>query len=296
MTRTQDRSAGTAARHGVAAPSATAIAVDIHKKHQSNVVRIALHLGMRLYRWSCGLARLLGSPPAAKAQYDVLLTGTFFSDNWVRSHLEPLAASSRCARVRMVATARVPALPKVEGVYPPTWLIRSCGTVPARLLYFVWVALRTRPDIVGGFHLLVNGLLAVPLARLAGARSLYFCVGGPVELLDGGIWGENRIFARLGNRDALVERELIRAVGACDVVITMGTRAIDFFRGRGLRNRFYVVSGGIDETRFRPVRATAEYRRRPHLSPRSDQASGFVPAGRQATVVGPAERPCLDRW
>ena len=58
-----------------------------------------------------------------------------------------------------------------------------------------------RPDVIGGFHLLVNGLLACLLARLSGARSLYFCVGGPAEVLDGGLLSENRIFGRLQHPD-----------------------------------------------------------------------------------------------
>ena len=245
---------------GIAAPSASAILVDTERRKAGIGFRFALRAAMRVYGAACALARLIGPRPRpASAGYDILLTGTFFSDNWVRSHLEPLAASHHCAKVRMVATVRVPALPKVEGVYPPRWLVGACGTVPARLLYFIWLAIRTRPHIIGGFHLLVNGLVAILMAKLVGARSMYFCVGGPVELLDGGVWGENRIFARLGTPDEVVERELIRAVGACDLVITMGTRAIEFFRGRGLENRFHVVSGGIDSARFHAASAAADF-------------------------------------
>ena len=148
---------------------------------------------------------------------------------------------------------------KVEGVYPPAWLITCAGELGARLLYFVWVALRTRPHIVGGFHLLVNGLMAPLLGRLIGAKSLYFCVGGPVEVLDGGIWGGNRLFSRLSAPDAVVEQRLLEAVGACDLVITMGTRAITFFRERGVDTAFHVVSGGIDPDRFRPSPGVPEF-------------------------------------
>ena len=155
---------------------------------------------MRGYALTLRIARMVErrARPLSPAGYDILLTGTFFSDNWVRSHLLPLAASDRCHRVRMVATTQVPEMPKVEGLYPPTWLMKYTGEVPARLLYFIWIAIRTRPHIVGGFHLLVNGLLAPLLGRFVGAKSLYFCVGGPVEVLDGGIWGGNRVFFAAG--------------------------------------------------------------------------------------------------
>ena len=216
---------------------------------------------MAAYSMVLRAAALVGRRPRTlpPTGYDILLTGTFFSDNWVRSHLLPLAASSRCDRVRMVATTRVPLMSKVEGVYPPAWLITCAGELGARLLYFVWVALRTRPHIVGGFHLLVNGLMAPLLGRLIGAKSLYFCVGGPVEVLDGGIWGGNRLFSRLSAPDAVVEQRLLEAVGACDLVITMGTRAITFFRERGVDTAFHVVSGGIDPDRFRPSPGVPEF-------------------------------------
>lgn len=207
---------------------------------------LACYIGLlRLGKW---LGRRKRPIPAAGA--DILITGTFHSDNWVRSHLKPLAASAGCARLRIVATNPVPPVEGVEAIYPPATLIRAIGTVPARLLVFVWVAIRTRPDVVGAFHMLVNGLVASLLARWIGSRSLYFCVGGPVEVLDGGVHGENRYFARLKTPDALVERWLLEAVGACDLIITMGTRAVTFFRQRGITSACHVVAGGINAGTF----------------------------------------------
>jgi glycosyltransferase involved in cell wall biosynthesis len=137
--------------------------------------------------------------------------------------------------------------------------VRVFGPVPARLCTFAWVALRTRPHVLGAFHLLVNGLFATLVSRVIGARSMYFCVGGPVEILDGGIWGENRYFARLGGPDALVERWLLEAVQASDLVVTMGTRAERFFRERGITTRCEVVSGGIDTETFQPAHSAPRY-------------------------------------
>lgn len=207
---------------------------------------------LRLGRW---LGRSRRPIPAAGA--DVLITGTFHSDNWVRSHLKPLAASSQCARLRIVATNPVPAVDGLVAIYPPRWLRRTIGDVPARLLVFVLVAIRTRPDVVGAFHLLINGLVTAMVGRWIGARSMYFCVGGPVEVLDGGIHGENRYFAKLKTPDALVERWLLEAVSACDLIITMGTRAATFFRERGVTSRCHVVAGGIDASRFALKRQAA---------------------------------------
>ena len=184
---------------------------------------------------------------AADAEgYRVLLTGTFQSENWAAAHLRPLARASRCASITVVSVTPVPDIDKVRVVAPAAWLVRLLGSVPARLVTFAWIALITRPHIVGGFHLLLNGLLAALLAPLAGARALYFCVGGPAEILGGGINGENRLFGRLETPDAQVERRLLQAVAAFDVVITMGSGAAQFLRDRGIRTALHVHPGGLE--------------------------------------------------
>ena len=212
-----------------------------------------MRLLMLLHNGLLVAAKFLGNPPRRRPKasgHDILLTGRFESDNWVRAHLQPLAASRGCSRLRVVSTYPVPAMANVEAIYPPAWLVRMLGATGARLAVFVAVAVRRRPDIVGGFHLLINGLVAVVLARLVGARSMYFCVGGPAEVIDGGVWSETACFCAMGSPDPVVERRLVTAVANCDHVITMGTRAVEFFRKRGVRTGFHVVPGGIDSSRF----------------------------------------------
>jgi glycosyltransferase involved in cell wall biosynthesis len=132
--------------------------------------------------------------------------------------------------------------------------VATAGAVPARLLTVLIVGLRTRPDVVGGFHLLINGLVAGLLARMIGAESWYFSVGGPTELIDGGVWGENAYFARLRAPDADVERLLLDAVRHFDLVITMGTGAARFLREHGVTGAIEVVPGA-----FSGHRRTAEF-------------------------------------
>ena len=95
---------------------------------------------------------------------DVLATGSFVSQNWLRAHLQPLAAAQGCRTVWMVATRPVPDIPNVHPIYPWRWLSRTTGDVPARLLTFAVAAVRLRPHVVAGFHLLFNGLAAALVA------------------------------------------------------------------------------------------------------------------------------------
>lgn len=180
----------------------------------------------------------------------ILLTGTFYSDNWIRSHVIPLSLAPGCRRIVIVSTYPVPIMEKVEWVRPPAWLIGVAGSVVARLIMFSSVAIRRRPHIVGGFHLLLNGLAAGLVARLVGAYAMYFCVGGPAETIDGGIYADNRLFTRLGAADAAVERRLNRIVDGFDLVIAMGTGAVRHYRRCGVTAAFRVLAGGIDGSRF----------------------------------------------
>jgi glycosyltransferase involved in cell wall biosynthesis len=153
----------------------------------------------------------------------------------------------------MVSSKPVPTLPKVEAIYPPKWLVKILGVTPARLLTFLWSAMRRRPHIVGGFHIIPNGIGAAMVGRLAGARSMYFSVGGPTEVLDGGGHIESKgCFRKMETPDLVVEKRLLHIISRFDLIITMGTRAIDFFCDKGIKTEFQVISGGIDSQRFQP--------------------------------------------
>jgi glycosyltransferase involved in cell wall biosynthesis len=216
-------------------------------------IRYALRSLVASYALAMRVAGLFNRSrrPVSEAGCEILLTGTFNSANWLRAHLGPLALSARCKRIRMVASSPIAPMQKVEPVYPPRWLLRALGPVPSRLLVFFWVGLRSRPHVVGGFHLLVNGLSAALLGRLTGAASYYFCVGGAAEIRDGGISSEARLFSRIQTPDPTLERQLLRAVGAFDLVVTMGQRTASFLRQRGVPAPSRVVSGGLDPKIFR---------------------------------------------
>jgi glycosyltransferase involved in cell wall biosynthesis len=189
-------------------------------------------------------------PRPLRARREILITGNFASANWALAHLEPLVRADRCGGVWIVTNRPMPRHSRVHAICPPRWAVKLFGETPARLVTFALAAIRRRPDVIAGFHLLVNALTAGLLARLVGARSLYFCVGGPTEVLGGGAFGENRWFGRLPGPDAVIERRLIRAVSAFTIVVTMGERAAGFFRHNGVARPVHVIPGGLDGARF----------------------------------------------
>jgi glycosyltransferase involved in cell wall biosynthesis len=218
--------------------------------------RVGWHLLVRqITLWSLIAIRVAGwigrkRRPIGPDGCEIMLTGRFDSANWILAHLGPLSASKECKRLWMVSTNPVPELPRVVAIYPPKWLMKLVGATPARLLTFAWQALRKHPDFVGGFHLVLNGITTAILGPLAGARSMYFCVGGPAEIQDGGVHSQDNPFSKMETPDSVVQKRLLRIISKFDAVIAMGTRAVTYFRGQGIDTHFHVVSGGIDSHRF----------------------------------------------
>jgi glycosyltransferase involved in cell wall biosynthesis len=115
------------------------------------------------------------------------------------------------------------------------------------------MALRVKPDLIGGYHLLINGLVAELIAAITGAKSLYFCGGGPKEVIGGG-YRAGPVFSKLHRPDPVIERQLMRAVDGFDCVITRGPKTMQFFCEHGVTTRFECL-GGIDS---QPLRYAGE--------------------------------------
>ncbi|OGP63587.1 MAG: hypothetical protein A2169_11115, partial [Deltaproteobacteria bacterium RBG_13_47_9] len=227
--------------------------------------RLFWHIFARQFMLLCVITSTLAGwvgrkkRPIGDEGCEIMLTGRFDSKNWILAHLVPLAESKECSHLWMVSTNIVPAIPKVEAIYPPKWLVKSIGATPSRLLTFLWAAMRKRPHIVGGFHIMPNGIAAVIAGRLAGARSIYFSVGGPLEVSDGGVHSEMSYFRKMETPDPLVEKRLLQVIFKFEMIITMGTRAVKYFHNKGIKANFHVISGGINTTRFRPVETIPFY-------------------------------------
>lgn len=176
----------------------------------------------------------------------VALTGTFHSENWVVSHIKPIAQSREVAVVYVVSHFDVPSLENVLLVKPPRWLNRLIGQTASRFLTFMFLCLLKRPHIIGGFHFLFNGLYALMLSRLTWASSLYFCVGGDAEFLGGGLLSENKYFEKLRVANRTIEKRLLSFAGKVNLIITMGSRAAEFLKKRTRARHIYVIPGFVN--------------------------------------------------
>lgn len=206
------------------------------------VMRVATGIYVAAVRIASAIVAQSGG--GSSGEFDILLTGRFESDNWARAHLGPLAASGACGSLRVVTTWPLSPMDKVTAISPPRWLRRLTGDAAARLLTLGWQAAVRRPDFVGGFHISCNALAALLVARLCGSRAMYFCVGGPVEIIGGGVLGEPSPFKRMATPDAVVERRLLWSACRFDLVVTMGSGGGDYLAHAGA-SRVEVLSGGV---------------------------------------------------
>lgn len=226
----------------------------LSRRIRRTVWHVAARQVMLLFTVALWIAKCIGRTPVLDpgSSREMVLTGRFDSNNWIHAFLHPLSQSPACSRVWLVSTNEVPPLPGIEPVYPPLMLQKIAGATAARLLMFYWTTFRKRPALVGGIHIMVNGLLTVIAGKLFGARSMYFCVGGPAEVIGGGVHGMDNAIVNMETPDEVVERRMLHIIGQADEIITMGGGAARFFREQGVTSRVHVVAGGVDSTRYVP--------------------------------------------
>lgn len=193
-------------------------------------------------------------PKKAHKQQDniVMLTGTFYSTNWINAHIAPLVASRHVKHVYMVSYNTDYVLADLTVLKPPTWLTRLCGTTCSRLLCFTYYGVKYHVDYLGGFHILFNGSVAVLLAKLLRCRSIYFSVGGITETLAAGKT-ENKCFKFLDDKDDCLTKYICKIAANADVTITMGQGAKNFLQQNDVEaQKIHVISGAIDKQKFHP--------------------------------------------
>lgn len=229
----------------------------VAKRHGMDGYAHVVRLALLLYRSTLAVAPMLAAllrplyGVAAGRQCTVLATGTFFSNNWLQAHMIPLLASSACERVVIVGDHPFMQHERLEYHCPPRWLRRIVGRVGARTLLLLWAALRLRPQHVMGYHLIPNGMSALLAARLAGARAIYQCCGGPGELDGGGpAMQENGVLRRVKEPDRNIARQLCAIARRFDIIVTRGAEASRFFTSSCMQSTVIAIPAGLDSRSY----------------------------------------------
>jgi len=217
------------------------------KNIYSAILQVLLYFFLFIIKVVVLVFQYIGKSEKMKARRGyIVATGTFYSDNWIITHLKPLADSEYCDRLIMVCTDTLPDISNVDAAYPPGILVKIAGSSISRLIYFSWLTIRYRPVFLVGFHLLLNGLAAIFLAKIFGSRSVYICGGGQREVAGGGYLTENAIFKRLGSSSLRIERIFFDYLRYCDLIVTMGSSVKQYFNDNLIRPNVEVIAGGFD--------------------------------------------------
>jgi glycosyltransferase involved in cell wall biosynthesis len=181
----------------------------------------------------------------------VLLVTVTFNPNQLRAHLEPILDLHAIEEVVLVTDITPPELPKLRGVVPSRLLTRLLGRAGAKFVMCCVVARKLRPHWILGFNLVPHGVNAILSALLAGTRSIYVMIGGPVEWEEGGWRSDNKVLGHLRRPSRNLERLLLAVARRATATVVMGTGARDALLARRFEpGRVHVIPASVDESRF----------------------------------------------
>ena len=207
------------------------------------------------------LGRVLGlhQRPRPFGRKHLLLTGTFYNEGWLRSHILPLAASEALDRIYVVSDHPLFEVDKVTYFSPPKWANRIFGRAVCRIALLISIGIREHPDVFMGYHIMPNALICLVAARLCGGQAIYQMTGGPTQIIGGGWQSENWLLRRLGGPSSILERLLFHVVRQFDWIIVRGPQAMNFLARHRLASRCASITGSVDVDTFHPRLCGREY-------------------------------------
>lgn len=174
----------------------------------------------------------------------ILVTGTFYNHGWFLSHARPLALCG-ADEVLFVTDEPRDAPQRIRFVCPPRWASRLLGRAGSKLLWMWAAGLRCRPDVCMGYHLFPGGLATLIVARLLGSPACYQMTGGPIEIIGGGAFNENRFMKGLGRPSAFLEKLALKVVREFELVIVRGNQTKRFLEEKGVNRAVEIITGSI---------------------------------------------------
>lgn len=181
----------------------------------------------------------------------ILVTGTFYNEGWIRGHLVPLTMAQTVEKVWVVCDKPWFPLEKVHYVIPHPWLRRACGRSLSRIITVLTTAYRQKPDLLMGYHIMPNSLICLVAASLFGTHSAYQMTGGPIQVIGGGYKSENSLLRLLGRKSAFLEQLLFSTIRHFDLVVVRGQNALNFARQHNFGQQRIVITAGINTDVFR---------------------------------------------
>ena len=217
------------------------------------ITRLVGRLYLVASQWTERLtARVRGParPVRPAGSMRILAVGPFYSENWVAAHLHALGRTPEVQDIRVITPEAYRPLPGVRYHIPPAWLRRLCGMSVARACSALRLVFSERPDVVIGYHAPWNGVVSLLAGRLGKCRTAYFSVGGPAEIIGGGLYSEHALFRRIGKEIPDLERRFLALIDRFDSIITMGSGSAQWFRSAGISASIWPMGASVDGSAF----------------------------------------------
>lgn len=177
-------------------------------------------------------------------QLRLVLVGTFYHENWLRAHLAPLLRCPSVESINVVGEGPEVSHERVRYHHLPS--APGISRVSRRWRTLRRVVRAVKPDVIIGYHIMPNALLALAAARLSGARAIYQMTGGPVQLSGGGWQSENPLLSRMGRPSAALERQMFALARRFDAIVVRGETAARFVTDRALNAICAAIPGAVD--------------------------------------------------
>ncbi len=181
----------------------------------------------------------------------VLAMGTFYHRNWYESHLKPLASADAVDTLLVVTGQEGVAMDGVQWCVAPLWLRRLLRRHGARLVWSFVMVWRHKPDVIVGYFICPSALWGLALGQFFGVKTVYQVCGGPREFTRCGSESDNVLLKHMIPGFPFLGRLLYDAIGAFDMIVVRGAKAVAFFEEHFSGSRVCVIPGSVDPDRFR---------------------------------------------
>lgn len=162
------------------------------------------------------------------------------------SKAEPFAIHPSVSRVYIFREREASPLPKTVYITLPQWILslkphllsRSIRLIaePIQLIYY---AIRLRPDIINGYHLIPKGINSMIAARLTGSKCIISLIGGIVEI---------ETYSRF---KWLLKHVNLWALRKTDLVTTKGSTVNGYLNNHRVKpSRVLIYNGAINTVKF----------------------------------------------
>lgn len=174
----------------------------------------------------------------------ILVITTFHNVNWFISHITPL---SMCGidELLLVCDDVITEIDNVTYICPSEFLKKIFSRPGAKFFLTIITAIKYRPDLIIGYHIFPNALMALFAGSLINCPACYQLTSGSVQLLGGGWRSENSISSKMIAPSKVIEKMLFVVIKCFDLIVVRGEKTKKFIKDIGYNGNISIITGSV---------------------------------------------------